>query len=793
MRIQNRQIGNKTRLKTLNNFSLTRSLLLITFIFSLATSSTKAALDPADFVNPMIGTTGPDGTANYGGVCPWVTSPHGMTDWTPMTQENGISHLPYRYEQKTIIGFMGSHQPTVWMGDYGFLTLMPEAGTQHVREQDRGRQIVPGSQVSRPYFYSVQLENANDPHAGTIAVKMTATTRCALFQFSYPVSEASHLLVEMSRVPGYDGWVKVSADHREIVGYNSGRHNLWSGRHMGPELKNFKAWFIIQFEKPFDASATWEGSTANGTNGAPEQVAIYDNKDEVTGERVGAFATFTAKTNATIKVRIGSSFISEDQARKNLRKEIPDWNFDRVANRNKEEWNRSLSPIEIEGGTTNELTIFYTAMYHSLLYPRLFSEYGRYYSPFDEKIHKGISYNDYSMWDTFRALHPLLTLIDPKSVGPMIQSMVQMYQESGWIPKWPNPTESNIMICTPADAIIADAFVKGLRNYDVKSAYAAIYKDAMTPPDGDEHKRWQDRAEWTSNEAREGLSYYKELGYIPADKTAESVSCTLEDAFEDFCVAQVAKGLGKTNDYDFFMKRSGNYRNVFNPATGFMQARLANGSFFDGKPEKYQAFTEGSPWTYLFCVMQDMPGMIQMMGRDNFINKLDENFSAGHYAYDNEPENHYPYLYDWVGEPEKTQKLLAWVIQNNYRNTPDGITGNDDCGQMSAWYIFTVLGFYPVAPASGEYALGRPFFPKAVLHLTFPKKNTFTIIAHDLTPQNQFVKSIKLDGRLLPTAFLKHSDLVNGQLLEFEMGPGPNGSRNSTSDDSLPQNMSGTH
>ena len=753
-----------------------RLLILLVLVFTLAISPARATLDPVDQVNPVIGTTGPAGTANYGGVCPWVTSPHGMTDWTPMTQENGISRLPYRYEQKTIIGFMGSHQPTVWMGDYGFLTLMPETDTRHVREQERGLEIVPGSQISRPYFYSVQLEDTNDTRSNQIGVKMTATARCALFQFTYPKSDASHLFVEMSRLQGYEGWVKVSAEQREIVGYNSGRHNLWNGRHMGPEMKNLKGWFVIQFEKPFLSSATWEELVATGANNSEPKMEIYDEKQELTGMRVGAFATFPTKLDEVVKVRIGSSFISLDQARENLRKEITGWNFDRLASRNKQEWNHGLSRIEIEGGTPDERTIFYTAMYHSLLFPRTFSEYGRYYSAFDEKIHNGVSYNDYSMWDTFRALHPLLTLIDPKSVGPMIQSMVQMYEESGWIPKWPNPTESNIMICTPADAIIADAFIKGFRDYDVNTAYAAIYKDAMTPPDGDENTRWQDRAEWTSNEAREGLTHYKKLGYIPADKTAESVSCTLEDAYEDYCVAQVAKGLGKTNDYDFFIKRSRNYRNVFNPATGFMQARLANGSFFDGNPEKYHAFTEGSPWTYLFCVVQDVPGLIQMMGRDNFIARLDENFSSGHYAYDNEPENHYPYLYDWVGEPEKTQNILTGVVRNNYRNTPDGITGNDDCGQMSAWYVFTALGFYPVAPASGEYAVGRPFFPKVVLHLTFPRQNTFTIIAHNLSAENNYVKSVKLDGQPLATPFIKCSDLFDHHTLEFEMRATPPGS-----------------
>lgn len=750
-----------------------RHLILSSLILLHAALLAEAALNPAEKVNPIIGTTGPAGTANYGGVCPWVTSPHGMTDWTPMTQENGISHLPYRYEQKTIIGFMGSHQPTVWMGDYGFLTLMPETGSRKILPSERGLEIVPGSEIAKPYSYSVQLENTNDRTTGKIDVQMTATARCALFQFIYPKSEASHLFVEMSRVKGYQGWVKVSDDHREIIGYNPGRHNLWAGRHMGPELKNFKGWFVIQFEKPFDSSAVWEDSAAGGTNAMAAQ--IYDGKSELTGTRVGAFASFSTKSKEAIKVRIGSSFISLEQARENLRREIPGWNFAEVAAQTKREWNDALNRIQVTGGTADEQIVFYTAMYHSLLFPRIFSEYGRYYSPFDEKIHSGISYNDYSMWDTFRALHPLLTLIDAPEVGPMIQSLVQMYEEGGWMPKWPNPTYSNIMIGTPGDAIIADAFVKGFRGYDVNQAYAAIYKDAMTPPDGDEHKRWGDRAEWTGYEARAGLTYYKKLGYIPADKTAESVSCTLEDAFEDFCVAQVARGLGKTNDDKLFSERAQNYRNIFNPATGFMQAKLANGSFFNGDPQKYHAFTEGSPWTYLFCVMQDVPGLIQLMGRDNFIAKLDENFSGGHYAYDNEPENHYPYLYDWVGQPEKAQKILTDVVQNNYRNTPDGITGNDDCGQMSAWYIFTALGFYPVAPASGEYALGRPFFPKAVLHLTFPKPNTFTIIAHSLSPKNIYVKSVRLDGKLLTTPFLQYADLFDHKTLEFEMSAKPPG------------------
>ena len=728
------------------------------------------ATDLADKINVLVGTTGPAGANNYGGVCPWVTPPHGMTHWTPMTQDNGISHLPYRYEQRTIIGFMGTHQPTVWMGDYGFLTLMPEVGARQVRQGERGLTIVPGSESARAYRYSVQLRT---PSAGDVGVEMTASARCAMFRFTYPKeAKAPHLFIELGRLPGYEGWVKISGDKREIIGYNSGRHNVYSDRHMGPELKNFKGYYVIEFEEPFESGATWDDS-AIPTISALNEPRIDDQANEATGSRVGAFATFSAQHSSTVKIRIGSSFISVEQARENLRREISTWDFTAVADQTKQAWEKALSPVEVEGGTADEQAIFYTAMYHSLLFPRRFDEYGRYYSAFDEKIHEGESFNDYSMWDTFRALHPLLTLIAPEKVNPMIRSLLHMYDEGGWIPKWPNPTYSNIMIGTPADAIIADAFVKGFRDYDLSKAYAAICKNAMTSPDGDDHKRWEDRAEFTSYEARAGLSYYKALGYVPADKTNESVSCTLEYAFEDFCVAKVASGLGKSDDYRVLMARAQNYRNLFNSAKGFMQARLSDGSFFDGDPDEYRAFTEGSPWTYLFCVMQDIPGLINLMGRDAFISRLDENFSGGHFAYDNEPENHYPYLYDWVNQPEKAQKILTDVMRKNYRNTPDGITGNDDCGQMSAWYVFTALGFYPVAPASGVYAIGRPFFPKVTLHLTFPKEKTFTIVAHNLNEENIYVQSTRLGGRLLREPFLKHSDLIDNDVIEFEMGASP--------------------
>ena len=711
--------------------------------------------NPVEYVNPFIGTTGPAGDANYGGVCPWVTTPHGMTNWTPKTQENFISRLPFRYEEKKIIGFMGTHQPTVWMGDYGYITIMPETGDEKITDDDRSLEIL--KQTSSPYCYSVEM---SDKKQNKIKTEMTASSRCSIFKFIFPENDSAHLLIEMSRLKGYYGWIKISEDHREITGYNPDHQNVYDKKNMGPVLKKFKGYFVIRFEKPFRTFSTWQDSGS---------VHLYKNKNEVTGSHIGAVTTFQLKKGDTIRVKIASSFISIKQAEENLSKEIPGWDFENIKNKTKEEWNTLLNRVKIYGGTRDQQVIFYTAMFHTLVFPRRFDEYGKYYSAFDEKIHEGVSYNDYSMWDTFRALHPLLTITDPGDVSPMIQSMVQMYEQGRWIPKWPNPSYSNIMIGTPADAIIADAYVKGFHDYDVNKAYEAIYKDAMVPPDGDTAKRWADRAEWSSYEARGGLTYYKSLGYVPADKTNESVSRTLEFAFEDFCVAQVAKGLKKEKDYNLFLERSKNYRNMYDSATGFMSARLTDGTFLKDNPQKYKAFTEGSPWTYLFCVMHDIPGLVKLMGKDNFIRRLDENFSGGHYAYDNEPENHYPYLYDWVDQSWKASEILTEVVEKNYRNTPDGITGNDDCGQMSAWYIFTSLGFYPVCPASGQYAAGRPFFKKITLDLSFPEKNTLTIIARNFSPDNIYVKSIRIDGKALNEPFIKYSDLFNHKLIEFEM------------------------
>ncbi len=736
--------------------SFITALIVMCFTFNLSGALNALGQEPIEEVNPMIGTTGP--TENdYGGMIPGVTTPFGMTHWTAMTRENKISVYSYNYSDKTIQGFLGTHQPAIWMGDYGYVSLMPSSGEL---KTSRKLPFDHWDETSAPNYYSVKMDDGGKP----LKVEMTATTRAGFLRLTFPAAQASHIVVTASRSEQFKGFIQINRNEREIVGYNADRMSA----HLGPPLPNFKGYFVIQFSKPFASSGTWEDDT------------IQPGNEQQSGHRIGGYASFPTTQDEVIEVKIGTSFISIDQARDNLKREIPRWNFDRVKTAGRRVWNEALGKIKIQGGTKDERVNFYTGMYHTLLFPRIFSEYGRYYSAFDDRVHNGVSYNDYSLWDTFRAEHPLLLLTQPDKVPDMITSLLQMYTEGGWMPKWPNPTYSNIMIGTHADSVIADAYVKGIRGFDLKKAYAATYKDAMTPPDGDTNNRWLDRAPWTAFEARGGLTWYKSLGYVPQDKTDESVSRTLEFAYDDFCVAQLAQAVGRQSDYELLMARSRNYKNLYDPAKGFMRPKNADGSWdeesWSTREERMPGFTEGGPWTYLFCEMQDIPGMIALMGgKQQFVTKLDENFSGGHYRHSNEPGHHYTYLYDYGGQPWKTQEKVREAMVLNYRNAPDGLSGNDDCGQMSAWYIFSAMGFYPVTPGSPVYAIGSPLFARATIMLQGPyKKGPFTVIARNQSPRNKYIQSATLNGKPLTEPFIRHADIANGSTLVFVMGPQPN-------------------
>jgi predicted alpha-1,2-mannosidase len=714
---------------------------------SSAAASDLNATTPVDWVNTFIGTGG--GGVDYGGTMPFVTTPFGMTNWTAQTRQNRISVTSYAYEDSYIQGFIGTHQPAIWMGDYGYVTLMPEIGSINYAPEARRLSFAHGDEVSTPYYYSVKM-GADAAHR--IDAEMTATDHAGYLRFTYPPGSKASVLVEATR-PGIQGFVKIDPGKNEIVGYNPDRMDS----NLGPlKLPNFKGYFAIRFKQPFAARTVYEG------------VLMRPGKDEVEGVNVGAFVTFDTARSGVVDAKVGTSFISIAQAQANLDAEMPAWNFESLRNALKATWDGKLGIASIEGATDDERRVFYSGLYHALLYPKLFSEHGRYYSAFDDQVHDGTAYTAYSIWDTFRAENSLLTLFAPERIDAMVQSLLQDYIEGGWMPKWPNPSYTNIMIGTHADSLVAEAINKGFKGFDYQLAYQAVYKDAMTPPQGDTTRRWFDREPYTPYEARAGLTYAKRLGYIPADKISESASSTLEEAYDDYAVAQVAKAAGKNGDYAFFMKRSMNYKNLFNPARGFMQAKNSDGAW--SSPD--DGWTEGDQWVYLFAALHDIPGVVQLLGGPRAASaKLDEHFAGGHNRHDNEPSHHYAFLYDYTGQPWKAQARVREIAQDAYSNTPNGVLGNEDCGQMSAWYVFAALGFYPLNPASAEFAIGSPLFVRVTLNL--PNGKTFEISAPNNTAHNVYIQSVTLNGRRLDVPAITYAQIEAGGRLEFAMGPKP--------------------
>src|SRR5437868_13428238 len=702
-------------------------------------SALAAPNDAPSYVNTLIGTQ--RSAIGYGGTMPFVTTPFGMTSWTPQTRQNKISVTSYNYDDTTISGFIGTHQPAIWMGDYGYVTVIPQVGELRTTPESRKLAYNHGSEKARPDYYRVSLDTGAD---GTIQAEMTARERGAIVRFTFPKTAKARIIVEASR-PGIAGMAAVNPETREITGYNPHRMDA----HLGPfALPKFKGYFVVQFQQ------------------TPVDMKTYGMDGPKAESSRGAYAEF--KPGQTIQVRVGTSFISIEQARANLQHELSGWNFQAVQEYLRAKWNEKLSRIQVDGATEQEKTRLYTAVYHTLLYPRIFSEYGHYYSAFDDTIHAGESYTAYSIWDTFRAENSMLTLLAPERIDGMITALLQNFKEGGWMPKWPNPSYTNIMIATHADAVVAEAINKGFHGFDYRLAYEAAYKDAMTPPEGDTTRDWHDRQPGVPYEARPGLTYYKQLGYVPVDKTAEAASETLEDAYDDFAVAQVAKALGRDKDFRLFIGRSRNYRNLYNPARGFMQGRNADGSW--ARPE--DGWTEGDQWVYTYSVLHDIAGLMALMGGpEKFNATLDEHFQGGHNRHDNEPSHHYGYLYDFSGQPWKTQLRVREIARDSYQNRPAGVLGNEDCGQMSAWYIFTAMGFYPLNPVSGNYMIGSPLFRKFTLNL--PGGKRFVIAAPQNSATNVYIQSARLNGEPLHVPVVTHAQLEAGGLLEFDMGPAP--------------------
>lgn len=712
-----------------------------------------------DYVNSLIGTA----QEGEGGTAPFVCSPFSMTNFLPQTRENKMGSMAYVYDDKYIIGFLASHQPTCWMGDYGYVSVMPQNGDSlKLLPNDRKLAYSHKTEQATPYYYKVDMLLGNKKF---IRTEFSACSKSAIFRITYPQNRNNRIIVHGinlnpsltdwcndfgKRIKNLRGWIKVNAEEGEIIGYNPDRQSF----QLGPELKNFKGYFVIKFDAKIENYGTWDNEN------------IFPQSKECTGTRMGAYVEFEKLKAGILTFKISTSFISIEQARRNMQAELDGHTLESLASRTRKEWNAKLSKIDIEGADKNEMAIFYSALYRCYLFPREFSEDGRYYSPFDDKIHKGYSYTDFSLWDTFRAYHPLMFILEPSLSSRWITSLLQSYKEGGWIPMWPNPSYTNIMIGTHADAVISDAITKGITNFDLELAYEAMMKNATVPPDSDTQRKYGDRDLWQSFEARAGLSYYHSIGYVPDDKTAESVSRTIEYSIDDWCIAQVAKILGKEKEYDSLITWSINYRNLFCKETGFFLPRLYDGTWIDQDNTSHHGFTEGSKWTYLFGAMHDVEGMITLMGGPKkFEHMLDRNFNENFYRHSNEPGHHYIYLYNWCNRHDKVEKLVKECLKKNYKNAPNGLAGNEDCGQMSAWYIFSAMGFYPVCPASGLLSVGKPLFDEMTLNLEDGRK--IKIYMRTIEDDNMDSYGLYIDGIKYNVKSIKYEDFINAREIIF--------------------------
>jgi len=759
----------------------------IFFIFIVAISgciSEKPKVkQPVDYVNPFIGTKESSERASTDGRAhPGACVPFGMTKWIPANIDNQSD--PYKYVEDSarmrlyenitikeeVFGFRGSHYPNgSHMRDYGSYDFMPVVGDLKFTAAERASRISHDQEKASPGYYSVYLQDYKTN------VEITATERCGYFRFSYPDTNQVHLIID-TRMG--DGYVKILPEESRIIGY--GAYSPF-GR--------MKGYFVAEFSKEFSSHGTWDKKVSK------------DSK-EVNGERVKAYVSFDTRGEETIEVKIGTSFIDFETAASNLENEIGNKNFSTVRKEARNVWNEKLSKIEVEGGSEEDKVQFYTSLYFVHFEPRISSSGGRYYSVFDEKIHETAPesefYNDFSLWDTYRNLHPLLTILEPKIDGDMIQSLVEMYKQGGWIPKWPNPGYSNVMISAPATPVITDAYLKGITNFEVEKAYEGMRKNAMEKPDPNEFKNGMRYL------GMEGLEYYKELGYVPADKEKSSASKTVEHAFNDWALAQMAKALGKEDDYEYFLNRSMNYKNIIDSTVGYIRARYSDGSWIepfdpiseedyltrgpDFRPrQNYPYITEGTPMHWTWHVMHDPQGLIQLLGgKEKFSEKLEYALTNGEpynfgdwnpwYNQSNQPIMHAVYLFNNAGAPWKTQKWVRSIMEKSYGTGPDGMIGNDDVGTMSAWYVFGAMGFYPVAPGELKYSIGSPLFDKVTIHLPehlYGGKD-FTIIAENNSAENKYIQSATLDGKPLEKPFLGHTAIKNGSIMVLKMGNNPN-------------------
>jgi predicted alpha-1,2-mannosidase len=736
---------------------------------AMAREPAAAPTPLADLVNPLMGTDS-NHDLSYGNTYPAVAVPWGMNFWSPVTGKPG-SGWGYMYHDAKINGIKQTHQPSPWMNDYAAFALFAETGPVRLKEDERASWFSHKAEESHPYGYKIYLADYD------VTAEVTPTARAAQFRFTFPRSDDAHILLD-----GLAGgsMVRIEPDKRRIIGYVRNNHGGVPG--------NFHNWFVAQFDHDFTISRTWDDNWQMSADLARE------------GGHVGAVVSFKTRAGEQVGVKVASSFISAEQAERNLA-ELGDDSFDQTQAKAKAAWNSELGRIEVSDDNLDNRRTFYSAMYRMLLFPRMFHEVDAsgktvHYSPYDGKVHDGPMFTDNGFWDTWRAVFPYFALVKPDLDSQIMQGLANAYREGGWLPEWMSPGQRDVMIGSNSANIIADAYLNGVRGFDVTTLYEAMVKNATTS----QGRPRDARGNVISAVGREGVEAYNRLGYVPYDiGINESAARTLEYATADFSLSRLAASLGKTQDAKLYAQHAQNYRNLYDAGTGWMRGRNHDGTWMAPfNPYAWgDAFTEGNALHYSFSAMQDVQGLINLSGGDKpFVDKLDSIFTLpplfddayygtvihetremqivnmGQYAHGNQPIQHMIYLYDWAGQPWKAQAHARDVMARLYSATPDGYPGDEDNGQTSAWYVFSALGFYPVTPAVGQYAIGSPLFRQ--VRVTMPGGKVLTIEAVNNGPGQVYIQSATLNGVPYDKPWLSRAALQAGGRLRFIMGPRPN-------------------
>ena len=742
-----------------------RTLTLVTFAQAQAPGPTPPA--PADLVNPLMGTDSKPEFSN-GNTYPAISRPWGMNCWLPQTGKMG-NGWAYQYEANKIRGFKQTHQPSPWMNDYGQFALMPGTGRVKVEEDARASWFSHKAETARPYYYSVYLADYD------LTTEIVPTERAARFRFTFPRTDSAWVVLDALNK---GSMVKLLPAQNRIVGYTT--------KNSGGVPANFKSYFVVEFDHPFTQARIFNDKT------------LVAGLQELAADHVGAAVSFKTRKGEQVQARVASSFISAEQAERNLQ-EIGNKDFETIKQEGRAAWNQALGRVEVAGGTDAQQRTFYSCLYRALLFPRRFYELDAagqpvHYSPFNGQVRPGYLYTDTGVWDTFRALFPLLNLVYPDESAKMQAGLANDYREGGWLPEWASPGYRNVMVGNNSASVVADAYLKGVRPADpndTNTLYEALLKDA-------------NHAGPLEAVGRAGVDYYNKLGYVPYDvKIKENAARTLEYAYDDFTIAQLARALNKPKkEIDLFSRRSQNYRKLYDKQTGLMRGRNQNGTFETPfNPFKWgDAFTEGNAWHYTWSVFHDVQGLMGLMGgREKFAAKLDSVFTLppvfdasyygeviheiremqvadmGQYAHGNQPAQHIIYLYNYAAQPWKAQYWVREALNRLYHPTPDGYCGDEDNGQTSAWYVFSALGFYPVCPGTDQYVLGAPLFPQATLHL--PGGHDVVLSAPANSAENRYVNRLTVNGQEYSRNWLSHAELVKGAVLNFEMSDKPNTTR----------------